>query len=109
MIEDAWMANYLDPSDFLAAFRAPGVTGTTWTSASFDRELEKADATVDATERLERLLEVERTLLRAMPIVPLYFDSYSFLQKPFVRGLWINPSDTPLFKYTSIDTNWRTS
>jgi hypothetical protein len=34
---------------------------------------------------LEHLSEVERTLLRAMPIVPLYFDSYSFLQKPFVR------------------------
>jgi ABC-type oligopeptide transport system substrate-binding subunit len=107
MIEDAWMANYLDPSDFLAAFRAPGVTGTTWTSASFDRELENANATVDATERLERLSEVEKTLIRAMPIVPLYFDSYSFLQKPFVRGLWNNPSDTPLFKYTSIDTMWK--
>jgi hypothetical protein len=45
----------------------------------------------------------------AMPVVPLYFDSFSFLQKPFVRGLWNNPADVPLFKYASIDTQWRPS
>ena len=109
MIEDAWTANYLDPNDFLEMFGSPGATGATWTSASFDGELERANAAPDATERLHQLAEAERTLMRVMPIVPLYFDSFSFLQKPFVRGLWNNPGDVPLFKYTSIDTNWRPS
>ena len=46
-------------------------------------------------------------LMRAMPVVPLYFDSCSFLQKPYVRGLWNNPGDVPLFKYAWIDRNWK--
>jgi oligopeptide transport system substrate-binding protein len=109
MIEDAWSANYLDPNDFLEMFRSPGATGATWTSASFDGELDRANAAPDTTERLDRLAEAERALMRVMPIVPRYFDSYSFLQKPFVQGLWNNPGDVALFKYTSIDTNWRPS
>lgn len=47
--------------------------------------------------------------MRAMPIVPLYFDPFSFLQKPFVRGLWNNSDDVPLFKYTSIEIQWKPS
>jgi ABC-type oligopeptide transport system substrate-binding subunit len=78
-------------------------------SAAFDQELERANATPDAGERLHKLAESERTLMLAMPVVPLYFDSFSFLQKPFVRGLWNNPADVPLFKYASIDTQWRPS
>jgi oligopeptide transport system substrate-binding protein len=109
MVEDAWMANYLDPHDFLGALASPGSTGATWMSAAFDQELERANATPDAGERLHKLAESERTLMLAMPVVPLYFDSFSFLQKPFVRGLWNNPADVPLFKYASIDTQWRPS
>jgi oligopeptide transport system substrate-binding protein len=109
MIEDAWTASCPDPNDFVAMFSSPGATGATWTSASFDPDLERANATNDSTERILRLADVERTLIRAMPVVPLYFDSFSFLQKPFVLGFWHNPADVPLFKYTSIDTHWRPS
>jgi oligopeptide transport system substrate-binding protein len=107
MIEDAWTAYYVDPNDFLAVFASTGMTGATWTSSAFNQELERANATQDAGERLHKLAEAERTLMLAMPVVLLYFDSFSFLQKPFVRGLWNNPGDVPLFRYTSIDTNWR--
>ena len=67
------------------------------------------NTTPPSGQRLHKLAEAERTLMQAIPIVPLYFDSFSFLQKPFVRGLWNNSGDVPLFKYTSIDTQWRPS
>jgi ABC-type oligopeptide transport system substrate-binding subunit len=72
-------------------------------------ELERANAMPEPSERLHKLAAAERTLMRAMPIVPLYFDSFSFLQKPFVRGVWNNSDDVPLFKYTSIEIQWKPS
>jgi hypothetical protein len=54
------------------------------------------------------LLREER-LLRAMPVLPLFFDSYSYLEKPYVRGMTRNVLDLPQFKAAWIDTNWRPS
>jgi hypothetical protein len=42
-----------------------------------------------------------------MPILPLCYNTWSILQKPFVRGLPPNLLDLRLFKYASIDTDWR--
>ena len=51
----------------------------------------------------------EESLMRSMQVIALYCDSYSYLQKPFVRGLAMNPGNVPLFKHAWIDTHWRTS
>ena len=56
---------------------------------------------------MKRLAGCETYLMRSMPVIPGYFDSYSYLQKPFIRGLWMNPGNVPFFKYAWIDTNWR--
>jgi hypothetical protein len=58
---------------------------------------------------MRRLVDCELHLLRAMPVLPLFFDSYSFLQKPFVHGLTPNLLDVPQFRTAWIDTNWRPS
>jgi oligopeptide transport system substrate-binding protein len=107
MIEDAWASFYLDPNDFLSLFVAPGITGATWSDPRFEAELQRANSMTEIASRMEKLVECESYLMRSMPIVPLYFDAYSFLQKPFVRGLSMNPGNVPFFKYASIDTNWR--
>jgi ABC-type oligopeptide transport system substrate-binding subunit len=75
----------------------------------FDAGLDWANATIEPVLRMERLAGSEELLMRTMPIIPLYCDSYSYLQKPFVRGLPMNPGNLPLFKYAWIDTNWRPS
>ena len=45
--------------------------------------------------RIAELAECEKRLLRAMPVLPLCFDVYTFLQKPYVRGQLGNSIDTP--------------
>ena len=109
MIEDGWAADYLDPNAFLSTFIAPGITGATWSNPLFEARLEAANSTAERASRMEKLADSERYMMQFMPIVPLYFDSWSYLQKPFVRGLWMNPRTQPLFKYAWIDTNWRPS
>jgi oligopeptide transport system substrate-binding protein len=106
MIEDLWSAVYLDPNDFLSLFVAPGIAGANWSDPKFEELLQRANSTSDSASRFEKLAQSETYLMRSMPIVPLYFDSYSCLQKPFVRGFGINLGNITLFKYASIDPHW---
>ena len=107
MIEDLWSAVYLDPNDFLSLFVAPAIAGANWSDPQFEALLQRANSAIDSASRLEKLAESETYLMRSMPIVPLYFDSYSCLQKPFVRGFGINLGNITLFKYACIDPHWR--
>jgi hypothetical protein len=56
---------------------------------------------------MAKLAECERYLLTAMPVIPLYFDSWSYLHKPYVRGGEGNLLNIHRFKHAWIDTSWR--
>jgi ABC-type oligopeptide transport system substrate-binding subunit len=82
-------------------------SGTGWSDPTFDSMLAEANATVDSNERLRKLADCERFLLKAMPMLGIYGASWPFLQKPDVRGIPSNPLDENLFEYGWIDTRWR--
>lgn len=48
-------------------------------------------------------------LLRAMPVIPLYFDAWQQLRKPYVRGIEGNSIAAIAFHRVWINTNWRPS
>ena len=47
--------------------------------------------------------------MKAMPVIPIFHDTWAYLEAPFLRGLKSNPFGFPRFKYAWIDTNWRPS
>ena len=64
--------------------RANQLTG--WQDSRYDAMLAEANSTIDPAERLRKQAECQRHLLRFMPIMPLCYNTWSILQKPFVRG-----------------------
>ena len=100
--EDPYIANYPDPVDLLGFYAG---SYPHWSDPDFDRMLDTASSTLDPARRMERLSACEEKLLRAMPFVPLYFDTWVYLERPEVRGLGLNPLGTPAFKYAWIDTS----
>jgi ABC-type oligopeptide transport system substrate-binding subunit len=108
--ERGWWADYLDPNTFLEAFLSgPSVIGAGWSESSFDSMLADANAASSSAERLRKLAQCERLLLKAMPVLPLYYNVQAVLKKPFVRGLPAAKVDSVRFKYAWIDTGWRPS
>jgi oligopeptide transport system substrate-binding protein len=99
--EDSYRANYPDPSDLLELY-----TGTypNWSDSAFDRMFARATSIADPALRMQKLADCEAALLRAMPFIPLYFDTCVYLERPEVRGLSLNPGGVPSFKYAWIDT-----
>jgi oligopeptide transport system substrate-binding protein len=103
--EDSWFGSYPDPYDSLSIYTAH----PNWSDPAFDRMLAAATSTADPARRMDKLAACEAMLMRAMPFVPLYFDTWVYLERPEVRGLSLSPIGVPVFKYAWIDTNRRPS
>jgi oligopeptide transport system substrate-binding protein len=99
---------YVDPSFFLDRYVTGSGNNTTgWEDPLYDALIADANSTLDAPGRLRKQAECEKYALAAMPNVPLWYNTWSCLQKPFVHGLPFNLLDLKLFKYAWIDSNWR--
>jgi oligopeptide transport system substrate-binding protein len=104
--EYAFLPTYFDPNPFLDPFAAAGNGNPMgWFDTGYKSLLDEANRTSDRKERMARLSICEHRLLEAMPLIPLFFDIWAYLRKPFVRGLTSNLFDTRAW----IDTNWRPS
>ena len=101
---------YVDPAYFLDIFVSGSArNGSGWSDPQFDVMLAEANSTLDPAARMRRLSKCERYMLAAMPVLPMFNNTWSYLQKPFVRGLTANALDLHPFKYAWIDTKWRPS
>jgi len=107
IVDDVWSAYYADPNDFLSVFVEAHLIGATWQDRKYGALLADANSTMNLSVRMKKLAEAESYLLKAMPIIPLFFDAWTYLQRPFVRGMQANLFGMPLFKYAWIDTNWK--
>jgi oligopeptide transport system substrate-binding protein len=102
--------SYVDPAWFLSRFMAgTDAMATGWTDPEFDGMVSTANAVTRPSHRMRMLAECETHLLRAMPVLPLYRETWRHLEKPYVRGLESNLIAARRFKYAWIDTNWRPS
>jgi oligopeptide transport system substrate-binding protein len=100
--------DYPDPNPFLDQFLSgPSQSGTGWADPKFDAMLKDATLTTDPDARMKKLAECERYLLQAMPFIPMLFNTWFHLQKPYAHGLGENLLDKHIFKYAWIDTNWK--
>ena len=87
-------ADYADPNSFFDLFIGRN-DGSGWSDPEFSRLVDAANAEADTAARMRKLAACEERLLRAMPVLPLFFDSYSYLRKPYVRGMTPNALDPP--------------
>jgi ABC-type oligopeptide transport system substrate-binding subunit len=106
ILESGTGADYADPNGIFDQFTGH-LDGSGWVNAGFDQLVEAANSELDTTARMRKLVACEERLLRAMPVLPLFFDSYCCLEKPFVRGMTKNVLGLAQFKTAWIDTNWR--
>jgi len=71
-----------DPTLFLNLFMSStAASGSGWSDPEYDALLVAANAILDPAERMRKLADCERLLLRAMPCMPLYSDVSVFLQE----------------------------
>jgi len=74
-----------------------------WSNEEFTKLLDQSFFAEDLEKRAELLAQAEEILICDMPITPLYFYTFFYLQKPQVHGIEISPLGHALF--TSASSN----
>jgi len=102
-----WIGDYPDPLTFLDLLASyNGNNHSNWRDPHYDELLERANRQRDPQARLQILLDAERYLMRAAPVIPVYVATRSELVKPYLRGHARNYEDRQQFKYWWIDERW---
>jgi oligopeptide transport system substrate-binding protein len=100
----AWTAEYLSPQYFfgdLIHSRGPR-NRFNYANPQVDALLDRADATVSAEERQRLYLEAEKLTIEDVAVLPFYYDTYTFLVKPSVKGLEFTPTGTGYLPVTRV-------
>jgi ABC-type oligopeptide transport system substrate-binding subunit len=98
--------DYMEQNGIINLFSSP-TGGSEWVDAAFDPLLGAADAELDRTVRLRKMAAWEERLLRRVPVLLLFFDSYCHLDKPVVGRMAKSVLGVPQFKTAWIDTHRR--
>jgi len=104
MARSSWIADVLDPVNFLECFLTDGGNNRTgWSSTAFDRLIGQSYAEPNPETRFELLQDAEKILLDESPIIPIYFYTWKFLKAPQVQGLYPNMLGYMRWKTISLD------
>jgi oligopeptide transport system substrate-binding protein len=99
-----WGADYMDPVTFLNNFLTPtGDNGTGWWDQKYVDLLAEANHTLDRQKRYELLARAEKYLLDAQPVIPIETPSVNWVKKPYLKGLYPNPSSLFAWKFVYIE------
>jgi len=97
-----WVADYVDPSNFLSLLaHANNVAG--WWDPKIEELLRTANSERDPDGRGLLLRDVEKSLLEAQPVIPLFLVTQSLMRKPYVRNLEPNLLDRHDWRGVYID------
>jgi len=80
-----------------------GNNNTNWKNAKYDALVKKAEGTPNNAARHKIYQQAENILTGpsgALPIMPIYWYTFTALVKDYVKGFFINPSDN--WDYTKV-------
>lgn len=88
-----WMAQYHNPMNILERFQDQkgGKNFSGWESAEYRLLLERCLKQSNPEKRIELVEQAEKILSEEMPIAPLYYFSFSYLKKPYLKNLLFSP------------------
>jgi oligopeptide transport system substrate-binding protein len=96
-----WIADFPDAYNFLSLWTCDsGNNNTNWCDRKYDSLVTKASRTQSVQARVKLYQQAETILTSPtgeMPIMPIYWYTFSDLQKTYVHGYSINPMDETFY------------
>jgi oligopeptide transport system substrate-binding protein len=98
------VGDYVDPNTFLDCFVTDGGNNDTgWSNAEYDRLIKEAANTRDPVERYEIFHRAEAILMTELPILPIYYYTRVYVQRPELRGWYPTLNDSHPYKFVDLD------
>nr|WP_285846656.1 peptide ABC transporter substrate-binding protein [Priestia koreensis] len=96
-----WLGDFNDPINFLELFRDKkgGNNDTNWENPEFKSLLAESQKEQDAAKRVELLKKAEKIFIDEMPVMPIYFYTNVWVQKPNLKGVVVSGLGDAQFKW----------
>nr|WP_300005660.1 peptide ABC transporter substrate-binding protein [Tissierella sp.] len=99
-----WIGDYADPITFLELWHSKSsFNDAKYNNPEYDKLVDIAKTSPDNNERFKAMRDAEKMIMEDMPVVPVYFYTQPYAQKPYVTGVF-----KPLVNYprlTYVDMN----
>lgn len=107
----SWFADIQDPISFLEVFKYKnnGTNNTQWENSRYIELIEQSSAVTKEKERQRILRQAEEVLIEEMPIIPLFFATYNYLQSPNLKGIYFSELGYLDFKNAYLENHATTS
>ncbi|WP_164845539.1 peptide ABC transporter substrate-binding protein [Anaerosphaera multitolerans] len=84
-----WTGDYSDPMTMLEIFESGNYFNKFgYENLDYDELISTAKDTDNEKERMDAMKEAEKLIMEELPVMPIYFNSYSYIQKPSVNGVY---------------------
>ncbi len=103
-----WIGDYIDPMTFIDLWVSDGAfNDAKYNNPEYDRLVKEAKNTTDQKIRMENMRKAEQMLMADMAVVPVYFYTQPYAQKPYVTGVFKPLNRYPIFTYADMDMSQR--
>lgn len=101
----SWYADFSDPINFLEIFKYKSNSSnrTKWENPEYIRLLDASSKEANHEKRMEYLSQAEAVLMQHMPVAPLFFASFNYLESENVGGIGLSDLGILDLKYAFIE------
>ena len=99
-----WIGDYMDPMTFIDLwYSKSSFNDAKYNNKIYDKYVETGKATADQKVRFEAMRAAEKLLLEEMPVIPVYFYTQPYAQKPYVTGVYKPLVNYPKLTYADMN------
>lgn len=99
-----WVGDYVDPMTFIDLWWSESsFNDAKYNNPDYDALVLKAKSTADQAIRFDAMRTAEKMLMEDMPVVPVYFYTQPYAQKPYVTGVYKPLVNYPKLTYADIN------
>lgn len=98
-----WIGDYVDPMTFMDLWLSTSsFNDCKFNNKEYDKLVNLAKSTTDQKVRMDAMRKAEKIIMDEMPIVPVYFYTQPYAQKPYITGVFKPLDGYPIFTYADM-------
>jgi oligopeptide transport system substrate-binding protein len=99
-----WIGDYDDPMTFMDLYLSDSpFNNSFFENAEYDRLIKEAQTTSDLQLRMQNMLKAEQILIEQAGTVPLYFQVFAGVRKPYFKNYAYHSFGGTDWKYAQIE------
>ncbi len=99
-----WIGDYMDPITFIELWESnSSFNDAKYSNPEYDKLVAIAKSSSDPKERFDAMKKAEKMIMADMPVIPVYFYTQPYAQKPYLTGVYKPLVNYPKLTYSELN------